>query len=211
MEKQRISNYEQTRNQMEKEFLHYDQEKMIARYALKSDPSYIYINFVGKEYRVDRNTGRVEWSEDSFQTGVHADFNESMTIFDVLCYAKDTCCLSGKFAPVNDLKGVAKTVYLGSNLYTDTAKFFEHKVEQLKTACSCLGGIPGKVGDVSYQIPLFDFMPVILQFWDGDDEFAPVLKLMWDENALDYMHYETTYYAVSHLLQRIKELILDMQ
>ena len=47
-------------------------------------------------------------------------------------------------------------------------------------ACERLGGSPGKVGDVSYTIPLFDFFPVMLQFWDGDDEFGPVLKIMWD-------------------------------
>ena len=44
------------------------------------------------------------------------------------------------------------------------------------------------MGDVSYTIPLFDFFPVMLQFWDGDEEFDPVLKLMWDRRTLaDYL------------------------
>ena len=46
---------------------------------------------------------------------------------------------------------------------------------------------------------------MILQFWDADEEFEAVLKIMWDENILDYMHYETTYFAASHLLSRLKE------
>ena len=61
------------------------------------------------------------------------------------------------------------------------------------------------MGDVSYTIPLFDFFPVTLQFWDGDEEFDPVLKLMWDRRTLDFMRYETTYYAADHLLQRLLE------
>ena len=62
------------------------------------------------------------------------------------------------------------------------------------------------MGDVSYKIPLFDFLPVILQFWDADEEFDSVLKFMWNENILDYMHYETTFFAASHLLSRLTEL-----
>lgn len=45
-------------------------------------------------------------------------------------------------------------------------------------------------------------MPVVLQFWDADDEFDAALKIMWDTNTLDFMHFETTFYAANHLLQR---------
>ena len=51
------------------------------------------------------------------------------------------------------------------------------------------------------------FLPVVLQFWDADEEFDAVLKLMWDEHILDYMHYETTYFAAVHLLERVVEEI----
>ena len=60
-------------------------------------------------------------------------------------------------------------------------------------------------GDVSSLIPLFDFMPVMVQFWDADEEFDAVLKIMWDRNTLDFMHFETTFYAAGHLLRRLKE------
>lgn len=60
---------------------------------------------------------------------------------------------------------------------------------------------------MSYRIPLFDFFPVTLQFWDADDEFDAVLKIMWDRRTLDFMRYETTWYAAGHLLGRIRELM----
>ena len=49
-------------------------------------------------------------------------------------------------------------------------------------------------------------MPVILQFWDADEEFDAALKIMWDTNTLDFMRFETTFYASNHLLERLKEL-----
>lgn len=34
---------------------------------------------------------------------------------------------------------------------------------------------------------------------------AAVMKIVWGKNIISYMHYETTYFAVTHLLDRIKE------
>ncbi|MBQ2382983.1 MAG: DUF3786 domain-containing protein [Oscillospiraceae bacterium] len=28
-----------------------------------------------------------------------------------------------------------------------------------------------------------DFFPVLLRFWEGDEEFPPKLQLMWDRNT----------------------------
>ena len=61
-----ISNYEIMRNQMRGEFVKYNQENMIKKFSLKNDEGYIYIEFMLREYRIDRKTGVVEWSEDNF-------------------------------------------------------------------------------------------------------------------------------------------------
>lgn len=203
----RESNYDRMRDQMEREFLKYDQERMIARYGLAYDSSYLYLNFVGRTYRVGRDNGRVEWSPDGLLTAVHAGYNETMTIFDVLCYAKDGCGLSGRFVPVNQLKGTVQASTAGEPLFRRAAKVFEHRTGLLSASCELLGGKCEPVGDVSYRLPIFDFLPVVLQFWDSDEEFEPVLKLMWDENILSYMHYETTWFAASHLWERLAELM----
>lgn len=200
------SNYDAMRNAMEAEFLKYDQDRMINRFGLIHDREYLYIRFVGTKYRVNRFSGRVEACLRSEEGYAHADYNVSMTIFDVLCCAKSGCCLSGRYVPVNSLKNVVQSASLGSGLFENEGKFFTNKRELLREACEKLGGVPWGNGDVSYEIPLFDFLPVVLQFWDADDEFDAVLKLMWDENILIYMHYETTYFAAAHLLSRLMTL-----
>lgn len=48
---------------------------------------------------------------------------------------------------------------------------------------------------------------MMLQFWNSDEEFPASLKIMWDENILDYLHYETTFFIVSHMLCRIQEMM----
>lgn len=36
-----------------------------------------------------------------------------------------------------------------------------------------------------------------------------MLKFMWDENILDYVHYETIYFMMSHVIKRLEEEIED--
>lgn len=48
------SNYELMRDLMEKEFLKYDQQKMIDKFHLKNSEQYLYLNFVGRECRIGR-------------------------------------------------------------------------------------------------------------------------------------------------------------
>ena len=43
-------------------------------------------------------TGKQEqWSNDAFETVYEANYNETMTIYDVLCYSKDGCHLANEF------------------------------------------------------------------------------------------------------------------
>ncbi|MCC8065807.1 MAG: DUF3786 domain-containing protein [Clostridiales bacterium] len=201
------SNYEITRNQAELRFLNYDQEKMIEKFHLKHDEQYLYIVFVGQEYRIDRRSGRTEWSRDGFLHVERAGFNEVLSICDVLCDSKEDCCLSGRFARVNDLKGTVRSSGLGNDLYGKYAEYFDGRTAALKKACEALGGEEQRIGDVAYLLHPFPFLPLMLQFWESDEEFSANLKFMWDENTLDFLRYETTYYVLGHVLERLVGLM----
>lgn len=56
-----------------------------------------------------------------------------------------------------------------------------------------------------YELALFPFLPVIVRFWESDEEFPASLQILTDKNMLDYMHYETVMFALSHLMSRLKE------
>lgn len=199
----RTSNYEVMKNQMSEKFLKYDQNKMIIKFSLPHNEQYIYIRFVGRVYRISRLTGRAAWSEDNFLTETEADYNEAMTIYDVLCSSKENCTLAGKFCPVNMLKGTVQTV--GGSFFQKSADQFAGKTDLLQKALLKLGEMTDLKGDASARIHVFEFLPVIVQYWDADEEFPAVLKFMVDENIQDFMHFETVMFMLGHVLCRIKE------
>ena len=202
-----LSNYEIMRNQMRSEFIKYDQTMMIQKYSLKNDSEYLYLDFVLRHYRIDRKNGIAEWSDDCFRNYVEADYNESMTIYDVLCYGKNTSGLSGKYCSLNMLKGTVKSSTPGNNMFQRAADYFNGKVKELEAVCELMGERVDLKGDVAIKLYPFSFLPVILQYWEADDEFPANLKFMFDENILKYMHYETIFFMTGHLIRRIQDIV----
>ena len=205
MRQLRPSNYDIMRDRMEAEFAKYDQAEIIRKFHLRHDADFLYIRFAAREYRIHRKTGRVEWYSHTESANVHADYNVSMTIFDVLAWSKPDCRLAGRFVPVSELKGITMSSSPAADLFAGQAGFFTGHCKELQAACLKLGGEPGSIGDVSSTIPMFDFLPVVLQFWDADEEFGAYLKFMWDQNTTDFMHFETVAFATMHLIDRLKE------
>ena len=135
-----------------------------------------------------------------------AGFEEVLSIFDVLCYSKDGCRLSGNYCGISNVKGANLAAAPGNDMFASAARSFDHHTAQLAAACEALGGTKAEVGDVSYLLPVFPFLSIRLQFWESDDEFPPQLKFMWDENILQFMHFETTFYVTGHVIDRLLSL-----
>ena len=208
---ERISNYEITKRRVQGDFLKYDQEKMIQKFALQADEDYLYIKFIGHLYRIHRKTGYLEWSQDNFKTCTEGDFNETLTIYDLLCDSKDHCFRAGEYINLRSLSALqSSSKKLGDGLSNGKEKLFDHKNKLLSKACENLGGIKAGKGDVSYEIPLFEFVSCRIQFWNSDEEFEAQLQIFMDKNILDFIRYETVWYAVGHLQKRIMEEFCKM-
>ena len=198
-----VNNYETMKLQMRDEFLKYDQAAMIEKFSLHSDDENIYITFFGTEYAVDRSTGDV-------RSGLgEAGYSEVMTIYDVLCYSKPNCKASGRMVNMCSLSTIqgGSMKREGDGLFGRYEAEFDQRDEALSEACAKLGGVPEGKGDVAYRIPMFPFLNVMLQYWDSDDEFPASLQLFVDDKIIDFMHNETVWFALSHMLERIKGLM----
>lgn len=203
---QTTDNYEKMKRSMSKAFLQYDQAAMIQKFSLKHDVCWLYLSFINRSYRIHRSSGIIQWSDNAFETSHEADYNEAMTIYDVLCYAKDGCQLSHEFVNLNSLSAVhTGNLSQQNGFFQATADFFNGKLPALHRACTSLSGKELKNGDIAFELELFPFLPVILRFWEADDEFPASLQLLVDKNTLDYMHYETLMFALNHLFRRLKE------
>ena len=200
------SNYERTKNEMAPEFLRHDQAEMIRRFSLAHNDAFLFLTFLGRRCRIDRSTGAVCWSDDGFRTVHDADFNVVMTIYDVLCNAKPGCRLSGDWVSTAGLSTVqGGSLQKSGDFFQNAAAELGGDLDRFCRACEALGGQPVPEGDAAYELALLPFLPVRLRFWAADEDFPASLQIFVDRNTLDYMHYETLMFAVSHLLERLKQ------
>lgn len=215
-------NYEIMTEQARKRFLTHDQKVFMERWNLQEEEGFLYLKFTGQWYRIHRMTGHVERmepgsagnqkqpydriSQDGERGGgrwIKAGFEEVMTIYDVLCYPNQKPELSGKWCSVYNLGHVVHRSKHNIVEYIQYETLFDHKLARLEEICQQMGGKPENRGDLCYILPVFDFLPVKFQFWESDEEFPAKLQFFWDEKTLDFIHFETTFYAVCHILRKM--------
>ena len=85
------------------------------------------------------------------------------------------------------------------------AWIIQRRPADFSRACEALGGRKLPNGDLGYAVELFDGLEIAMQFWFADEDFPPSLRYLWDENALQYLRYETMYFARNCLMRRIED------
>ena len=200
---ERKDNYAIHAQQAKQRFLTYDQQKLVEKLGLKADEAYLYMTFLSWPYRISRCTGDVEF----FRNGTWQDGNsyeEVMTLLDLVCDSKENRWITGRWKNMRDFGLMFHTSLLETQK-DPWADRFQTNPEGFESACRALGGEKLSYGDIAYAIELFDGLCICLQLWFGDEEFPPNLRILWDENALMYLKYETMYFARGLLLSRIRE------
>ena len=150
-------------------FLQHDQDKLIEKYGLKHDEEYLYLKYIGTEYRISRRDGAIAYSEGEEWMDCK-EYTIVMTIYDFLCCSGQEILppLTGQWQPVG------RFVTAGSSPSTDSfvekyAQAFSGKVEEVKQACICLGGKQME------RLPLPDAPSAFLP-----DRYRPVS--VWEES-----------------------------
>ncbi len=187
-------------------FLEFDQEQIIRKFSLQADSEWVYLTYLNIPCRIDRKSGGVEEYMDN-QWRVCREYSTVMTIYDLLCHHRGETApvLSGKWCTAGTfiLTGITQT----EKFTGKCAKLFCGQADKLNKVCELTGGKiqPKMAGaDLTYLFQVTDFFPVLLQFWDGDEEFPPKMLILWDENTDRFMHFETTFYLQGDLLERLK-------
>lgn len=200
---ERRDNYQIQAQQAKRYFLGYDQTALIRKLGLQADEQYIYVYLLCKPYRISRQSGDIEKREGVSWVDANSH-SEVMTLLDLVCDSREDRCLSGRWKQMQ-----AFGLMFHQNLLEDNedpfAQMLEKDPQGLARVCEELGGIRMDCGDISYAVELFDGLRVWLQFWEGDEEFPARVRWLWDENAWMYLKYETMYFAVGLLRQRIRE------
>ena len=200
----RVNNYLIQASQAKERFLTYDQQKLIEKFQLEWDKEYIYVNLLWRKYRIHRTTGNMEYQKGELWADGNS-YDEVMTILDLLCDSRDDRSLTGKLA---SMASFGRIFYRSS--YDEkpdpTAQWIQDHLTAFQEVCARFG-TPISGGDFGYAFNLFDGLKLGFHFWEGDEEFAPRLRFLWDENALQYLRFETMHMAVSLLISFLKNEI----
>ena len=198
-----VGNYLLQARSAKQRFLSYDQQKLIQKFCLEWDETFLYTTLLGRKYRLCRQTGDMDCLTD----GGWADGNsyeEVMTLLDLLCDSRDDRFIAGRWKSMESFG-----LMFHQNLLQDErdplAERFDREPEALRKAGLAIGGKPQAGADIAFVFEVFDGLPIVLQFWHGDEEFAPRIRWLWDENARMYIRYETMYFAAGLLRRRILE------
>ena len=204
----RPDNYALQAQSAKERFLTYDQQTIIRKFSLPHDEAYLYPVMLGCAYRLCRKTGNLERLEGERWVDGNS-FGEVMTLLDMLCDAKEDRRLTGQYKQQQHFGRVFHQD-LTDGAANPLALAFDQNEAALRQACHALGGKDFPGGDYGCMIELFDGLAIGLLFWHGDEEFAPRQRTFWDENALQWIRYETMYYAVGLLQRRIMKTFAEM-
>lgn len=203
---ERRDNYAIAAQRAKKLFLEYDQPLLARKLGAKMDEDYFYTTFLSEPWRIHRRTG--DMSRRSGETWVDANsFDEVLTLLDLVCDSRADRHPSGNWKNMRDFgHGFHQSLLEGRD---PLAEKFQARSEAFARACEDLGGERYPLGDVAYSIPVFEDLRLLVQLWFGDEEFNAQLRFLWDENALMYLKYETMYYALPLVLERIRERMTE--
>ena len=202
-------NYALMADQTRRLFLTYDQSAIIANIPLTADEDYFFLPVLDRTCRIDRATGHIHWSSPAGWIPSVSP-NDPITVFDYLCDAKPDRLLSGSFRALSGFGHMFHTGFNENAPPTALEHFIDTHPDCFRAACEALGGRPCARGDISYTLPLFPDLPVLVQFWHSDEDFPPQLRPFWDCNSLSWLRYETMYYAWGLIRARLDEQMTNL-
>ena len=196
-----MNNYEKMLSDACRRFTTYDMAALAARPGVEDEGDFLKTRFLGENALLDKKSGAVTVG------GRKADFGETLSILDWLCDGKPDAKAAGDYCTVGSLPGV----YVGGSGLTISGGSLANKIDaapqNFRCACEAMGGRGVNLGDIGYEIPIFENLSARLKFYHADEEFPPQLTFLWDKNILRFVRYETVYYIAGcvskSLLQRI--------
>lgn len=125
-------------------------------------------------------------------------------------YTADGAALSGNWKGLQQMRGgISRGRGFDKDIETMFDRYFSKTTkEEFAAACVRLGGeiIDGKadITAVIYYMPQF---PVLVTFWEADDEFGASGKTLVDENAEHYLEIEAAGGACSAVVQELRKQV----
>ncbi|MBW2564658.1 MAG: DUF3786 domain-containing protein [Deltaproteobacteria bacterium] len=83
-----------------------------------------------------------------------------------------------------------------SSRYSDT-------IDEFRKTCDQLDGIPLNMADAAYVFNITPRIPVAVLYWDGDDEFPPESKILFDKSVTEHLALDIIFALAVDICTRI--------
>lgn len=193
---ERRNNYAIAAAQAHERFAGYDHEALARKLNIRLDGEYLYPVMLSRPYRIHRRTGDISRLDGGKWVEANG-FDESLTLLDLVCDSREGRGISGRWKNMSSFGHQFHQTLL--ERADPWAQQLQEHPAALEAACRALHGERYPIGDAAYSIPLFEDLSILLKLTYGDDEFPASVHWFWDENALQYLKYETMYYALGLL------------
>jgi hypothetical protein len=80
---------------------------------------------------------------------------------------------------------------------------YEKDIQGFKEICKQLSGIQLDMADAAYFFEITPRIPVAVQFWNGDDEFQPESKILFDKTITEHLTPDIIFCLAVEICQRI--------
>ncbi len=154
-----------------------------ARYVGSNE---VVINYLNQPYHITLPDAEISL-EDS---NVEVSQKDKILILHYFTLAKGTPATSVLVTYKQLPGGISYFPAFSQRAIAPFVKHFGKNPEMLIKAATKLGGRETDYGDVSVTVNAFDYVPITLVLWRGDEELAPNGNILFDANISDYLSTE---------------------
>ncbi len=196
------TNYELVYRKLVKELSIKPLEKLVKQLGLSIEDDYIGIPFF---------SWRLKWTKEGLLPPWEGELDFKIRI--VVAYYLKHCGkgeIEGKWVPYSTFEGgEVFASYFQQHVEGDIARFFEGKGEELLLKADKLGGenvrdidVPGEIIIKFFPLPR---VPLVLSFYDSDEEFPASVRIFFDKSARKFLDLECLAVLGTILLELLKD------
>jgi hypothetical protein len=80
---------------------------------------------------------------------------------------------------------------------------FLNDIEAFNRRCTNLSGKPIDMGDAAFRFEITARIPVVMLYWQGDEDFGPEARILFDRSMCKYLALDVIYALVVEMCTRI--------
>ncbi len=82
---------------------------------------------------------------------------------------------------------------------------FQNDIEAFRRRCISLAGEPIDMGDAAFRFEITPRIPVVMLYWQGDEDFGPEARILFDQSICKYLALDVIFALVVEMCVRISK------